>query len=437
MESSERKMYTVATNVCRWLLGLVLMVSGFVKAIDPVGSMYTLQEYADAFSTGTFSDGFMTFAVMFQSALEFLFGVFLFMGIYRRFSACLAPLVMLFFTALTFLIYWEDKISDCGCFGEAFTLSNGETLLKNVFLLLLSVVVFLGRRRFVYCISSHSRWMVTIFAIFYISLAEAMSFIHLPVLDFSLYAAGNDLRRMTEVPAGEHRIVDVYEFDGELREYHEGEQPDTLGNFVESRSEFVGEPALPLINDFAILDWEEDFDVVPEILADSGYVCVIAIENVEKASVSRVDKINELYDYCLENGIPFYATTASDGEVLELWRKRTGAEYPIYWTDEAVLRRMIRANPGLVLLKNGLIVGKWNVADLPAVELYAASSTGMPDGVLTYVEKMRGLGFWIPMLIVPLLFIAVVDILACHGKNRGEKEIETNVWPHADIESRS
>ena len=83
---------------------------------------------------------------------------------------------------------------------------------------------------------------------------------------------------------------------GELREYHEGEQPDTLWNFVESRSEFVGEPALPLINDFAILDWEEDFDVVPDILADSGYVCVIAIENVEKASVSRVDKINELYD---------------------------------------------------------------------------------------------------------------------------------------------
>ena len=77
MESSERKMYTVATNVCRWLLGLVLMVSGFVKAIDPVGSMYTLQEYADAFSAGTFSDGFMTFAAMSQSALEFLFGVFL------------------------------------------------------------------------------------------------------------------------------------------------------------------------------------------------------------------------------------------------------------------------------------------------------------------------------------------------------------------------
>lgn len=429
MESSERKMYTVATNVCRWVLGLVLMVSGFVKAIDPVGSMYTLQEYADAFSAGAFSDGFMTFAAMSQSALEFLFGVCLFMGIYRRFSACLAPLVMLFFTVLTFLIYWEDKITDCGCFGEALTLSNGETLLKNVFLLFLSVVVFLGRRRFVYCISSHSRWMVTIFAIFYISLAGAMSFMHLPVLDFSLYAVGNDLRHMTEVPPGEYRIVDVYELDGELREWPEGEQPDSLWNFVESRSELVSEPALPLINDFAILDWEEDYDVVPGILSDSGYVCIIAIENVEKASVSRVDKINELYDYCLENGIPFYATTASDGEALELWRKRTGAEYPIYWTDEVVLRRIIRANPGLMLLKDGLIAGKWNVADLPAVELYAASVTGMPDGVSTYVEKMRGWGFWIPLLVLPLLFIAVVDILANRGENSGKKEAESKGQP--------
>ena len=162
----KRRGYTVATNVCRWVLALVLIVSGFVKAVDPVGSMYKLQEYVDAFSLGVFSDEFLMLAAMLQAALEFLLGISLLMGIYRRFVTWFTPLVMLFFTVLTFVIYRGDAVADCGCFGDAVTLSNGETFAKNVLLLLLSLVVFLGRRRLVYYISSKSRWMVTLFAIF-------------------------------------------------------------------------------------------------------------------------------------------------------------------------------------------------------------------------------------------------------------------------------
>ena len=87
----------------------------------------------------------------------------------------------------------------------------------------------------------------------------------------------------------------------------------------------VKEPVLPVISDFAILDWEADMDVVPELLADSGYVCVVVIEDVGRASVSSVDKINELYDYCLDTDVPLIAATASEDDAIELWRKRTGA----------------------------------------------------------------------------------------------------------------
>ena len=430
----KRRGYTVATNVCRWVLALVLIVSGFVKAVDPVGSMYKLQEYVDAFSLGVFSDEFLMLAAMLQAALEFLLGISLLMGIYRRFVTWFTPLVMLFFTVLTFVIYRGDAVADCGCFGDAVTLSNGETFAKNVLLLLLSLVVFLGRRRLVYYISSKSRWMVTLFAIFYIAFAGIVSLSHLPVVDFSPYAVGEDLRALTEGTPGEYSVVDVYGRDSVLLEVADGELPDSSWTYIESRPVLVKEAVPPVIGDFAILDWEADLDVVPELLADSGYVCVVVIEDVERASVSSVDKINELYDYCLDTDVPLIAATASEDDAIELWRKRTGAEYPVLWTEEAGARKRIRANPGLVLIKDGVIAGKWNVADLPAVEVYSVSATRMPDGVDALLGYVQGWRFWILLLVLPLLFIVVVDALAC--RNDG-KEGDGAMQPENDTETEN
>ena len=164
MALRKNRIFTIITNVCRWVLALVLVVSGFVKAVDPIGSMYKLQEYVTAFSLGSFSDEMLTLVALLQAALEFLLGVSLFMGIYRCLVTWLAPLVMLFFTALTSVIYFSGRVVDCGCFGDALTLSTGETLAKNLFLTVLSLVVFFGRRRLAYNVSSKSRWMVTILA---------------------------------------------------------------------------------------------------------------------------------------------------------------------------------------------------------------------------------------------------------------------------------
>ena len=162
MELRKGRVFTVVTNLCRWVLALVLVVSGFVKAVDPIGSMYKLQEYVTAFSLGSFSDEMLTLVALLQAALEFLLGVSLFVGIYRCLVTWLTPLVVFAFTALTAVIYYSGLIVDCGCFGDALTLSNGETLVKNIVLSVLSLVVFLGRRRLAYNISSKSRWMVTI-----------------------------------------------------------------------------------------------------------------------------------------------------------------------------------------------------------------------------------------------------------------------------------
>ena len=421
MQVKNGKIYTLLTNISRFVLAIVLMVSGFVKAVDPMGAMYKLQEYASAFSADILSDDWMLFFAILQAALEFLAGIFLLLGVYRKPLSVFVLLMFLFFTPFTLYIAIAGPVDDCGCFGDAVTLTNTETFLKNLFLLMLAVAVFLGRRRFVYNISSKSRWMAVIFSIFYIALLEGVSLSHLPVVDFRPYAVGNDLRGMVQASYDTYEVVSVYEKDGERREFSEDNIPDSSWLFVESRSELVTKGEKPLISDFSIVDWDEDYDIAEDVLADTGYVCILAIEEVEKASVSRVDKINDLYDYCLENSVPFYAATSSEEEAIALWRRRTGAEYPIYWADASMLRTMVRANPGLLLLKNGVVVGKWDSADIPDIELLPASPTRMPDKVSTLFTRVRGLRFWLLFLAVPLLLIAAGDALAFRRKGESEK----------------
>ncbi len=416
--SKKRTLWVLTVNICRFVMALVLIMSGFVKAVDPVGAMYKLQEYMASFSIDAFSDDWLLFFAIMQAALELLLGIFLLVGVYRKAVPLLTLVVMAVFTPFTLYILLSGKVSDCGCFGDAFVLANSVTFFKNLFLLLLSVVVFCGRRSFVWYVSRRTRWMIAIFSLLYVSLLQGMSLSHLPVVDFRPYAVGNDLRAMTQGVPASYEVVLTYEKNGEKRDFALDSLPDNTWTKVDSRSVMVDEGVPALIGDFAIIDWEYDYDVAEEILADTGYVCLVVIEAVEKASVSRVDKINDLYDHCYDKSIPFYAVSSSGDSEIALWRKRTGAEYPVYWAEESMLRTMLRANPGLVLLKDGVVVGKWNASDIPDVESFENSPSMMPDNAASPESSMRGWAFWMQWLFGPLLFFVAIDILLCRLKRR-------------------
>lgn len=405
---SKRKIFlTLLTNVCRMALAAVLLVSGFVKAVDPMGAMYKLQEYVSSFELDILSGDWLLFVAIVQAAVEFLVGAFLLMGVYRKPMSVLAFLMFLFFTPFTLYIALNDPVADCGCFGEAMVLTNKQTFFKNALLLLFATVVFIGRKLFVCNLSSRNRWIMVIFSILYISLVEGLSLSHIPVLDFRPYAVGNDLRAMVNGADEMYNLQLLVEQDGVEHESEADTVPDESWLMADSRPEFVDKP----IGDFSILDWYSDYDVADDILADTGYVCVVAIELVEEAEVSRVDRLNDFYDYCLEKSVPFYAATASGEDEIELWRKRTGAEYPIYWADASLLRTMVRANPGVLLFKDGVIVGKWNVSDLPDTELLSASPTGMPDKIVTLADRMRGWLFWTLAFFAPVVLIIMFDLV--------------------------
>ena len=146
---------------------------------------------------------------------------------------------------------------------------------------------------------------------------------------------------------------------------------------------------------------------------------ILVSEFLEDASVGRVDKINELYDYCLENNIPFFATTSSDEENVELWRKRTGAEYPIYWADNMLLRDITRANPGVVLLRDAVVIGKWNVWSLPVVEHLMSMKTA-DKKIKVGKLHLDGKVFWLLLFVLPVAVIILID-LATGSKKKHAK----------------
>lgn len=423
-------LFTMLTNICRVVLALVLVASGFVKAVDPKGTMYKMQEYLSAFTIDNiFSEEWLLLFASILAAVEFLLGLFMLMGVYRKFVSTFVFILFLFFTLFTSYIAVYDPVSDCGCFGDVWVLSNEQTLLKNLFLLLLATIVFCGRRRFIRNVSYRNRWAVVLYSIFYIVFVEGLSLVHVPVIDFRQYKVGNDLRVLTQSSPDKYKIVSLYERGEEFCYFDEDTVPGNDWVFVEATSvlDVKGEPAV--IDDFSILDWKNDYDVAEDVLSDTGYVCVIVSEAVENASVNRIDRVNDLYDYCLENGIQFYMATASDEENMELWQKRTGAEYDLHWADKSMLRDMTRANPGLVLIKDGIIKGKWTASDIPEPELVFAPIS--KSGFLAFLDNALQRWYsWLLLLAIPLLVLSYFDFLVArikdYRKAADDNEIKEN-----------
>lgn len=425
---NKRALTAWLVNVSRLLLALVLLLSGFVKAVDPMGFSYKLQEYFSAFGADAMSEGWSLLCALLLSAVEFITGVLLMMGVYNRGVTMLAFLFFIFFTPLTLVLAIWNPVHDCGCFGDAIKLTNWGTFVKNILLLVFATVVCFKYKLFVRRVSENNRWLVVLFATCYIILVESVSLSFLPIMDFRPFAVGSNLRTAVEDIPSEYKVIYRFEKDGNIREFNDENYPDSTWNYLGSRNEVVkaGQPAL--IPDFAFLDMETGYDYAPEILSDTGYVCMLIVNRIETADESRVDKINDMYYFCVEKGVRFYGATSSEPEVVDLWRKRTGAEYQMLWADEIMLKTILRSNPGVLLIKDGTVVGKWNVTDLPTVEQNYSSPTEMPDKVRGIYYYIRNTKIWVLLFVIPLFIIVAMDLLSRRrkkNKNNDEDENQT------------
>lgn len=353
--------------LCRIVLSATLIFSGFVKVADPMGMTHKLHAYT-TYLDFPYSNSALLLEIVATAlgTLEFVLGVYLLLGVRRKLTTRLTALFMLGFTVLTLWVYLENPVADCGCFGEALTLTNGETLGKNIVLLAAALYLAAFPLTLHRLISERNAWVVSIYSWVY-AIALALYTLHyIPILDFTPYAKGADIRAALEGKADD-------------------------------------EKAAKLANFYLADQRAEGADVTFDVLDHKGYTFLLTVPSTTTADDGCCDRINDLYDYCRDRHIPFYMATASTGEDVADWIDRTGAAYPILLAEDTELNAMVRSNPGLLLLNDGKVAGKWSNNNLPEViddqlriEDYLEAETDKP------ITKLI-LWFVIPLLVFVLL----------------------------------
>ena len=396
--------------ICRIIIGVTFIFSGFVKAVDPLGSTYKFIDYFNAFGMG-WANGLAFGLAVLQNVIEFTLGVMVLFNLRLRLSSSLVLAFMVFYTPLTLYIAIANPVHDCGCFGDALVITNWQTFFKNLVLLAAAILVFAWRDKSDNRLTVNEQWALSGATVVAIAVFCGYSHRHTQVLDFRPYSVGTSIPEKMERPAGAPADVwestFVYEKDGEQKTFQISNLPDSTWTFVDAKHTLVKKGYEPPIHDFSIVNPDGE-DLTAEVLASDNYNFLLIAYNLDKSDLSRTDSINRLADFCLAQGYTFRMLTASTDDAIENFREVAEPPYEICICDETTLKTIVRSNPGLMVVKDGVIIGKWNLADLPPVRFFEGNL--LAKCIDYQVAKQRTFYSW--LLILSLAFIASFYLLA-------------------------
>ena len=358
--------------ISRFILGFVFIFSGFVKAIDPLGSAYKFGDYFSAFKLG-FLDGISLPLGVFLAAFELVLGIVLILGYQKKITYWVLLIFMSFFTILTFFLAIFNPVTDCGCFGDAIIMTNWQTFFKNLVLMIFVLILFYSRRRAKNVLRNRVEQALILSLLAGSFLLSVYCIRHLPLIDFRPYDTGTHIRSEMEVPEG--APLDIYETTLYYRNLDSGEkQAFTLENypkdtlqweFVTSESKLISKGYEPPIHDFGLTD-EYGYDYTDILLDDKAYSLLMLSYDLDKADARTLQMMNDWYQLQKISGdfsfIPVSATASARWEEIS---QELGLEYGFFAGDEIMLKTMVRSNPGFMLVKNGSIMAKWSHRDLP------------------------------------------------------------------------
>lgn len=362
-------------SLCRSLLGITFIFSGFVKAVDPLGTVYKIEDYLMAFG-GWFTDlmplaGTAAVALI---ALEWTLGVCMLFNVRTSITAWLSLAFYLVMTPLTLWIALTNPVSDCGCFGDAIVLTNWQTFWKNVVLFIL-VIVLLGCKKFIpQLLSWWGELVVLLLALGASATIMAYSYTHLPPMDFRPYKVGNHIPTLMEVPEGapvdEYAITLIYEKDGieqgfTLENYPKG---DSTWTFVDQQSVLIKKGYEPPIHDFEILTMNFE-DITYDILEAEEPITLITMYDLDKTNRTQAAKLTGIYHACMDRGEQCYFLTGSGEEQIYAFGEEIGMdmetiESAFCTIDPVTLKTIVRANPGMFIVQNGTIMEKHNLRQI-------------------------------------------------------------------------
>ena len=410
------RLKSILVNICRLLLAITFIFSGFVKAIDPLGSQYKIGDYLTALGmAGKIPEWVQLILSISLSGAEFTLGILLLLAIRRRLVSKLAFVLMLGMTLITLWLTISNPIQDCGCFGDAIHLTNSQTFIKNLVLLVASIVVMRLPLYQVRFISKTNQWIATYFTMIFIVIVSLLSLYHLPLFDFRPYYIGQNILKGMQIPKGakqtKYKTTFICTKNGIQKEFNENNYPynDSTWIFVDTKQEVIEKGYEPPIHDFSITDEKTGEDLTEQILNKDGYTFLLVSPMLEVAQDRNFGDIEGIYEYAKENGYAFYGLTASTDKGIKHWRDITGAEYPFYVTDGTTLKTMIRSNPGLLLLYKGTIINKWNHNDIPKVAELNAPLNLLTIGHEPESSTWKKILTMILCYVLPLILLIVAD----------------------------
>ena len=379
-------------NVCRYFSGILFVFSGFVKADDPLGSKYKFIDYFEAWGIDDiFAPTALTFGII-LSTIELLVGLALLFKLFPKWSSLGALIFMIFFTPITLYLALQQNISgkelvhDCGCFGDALVLTNWQTFVKNLVILIPVVLTFIFHKRFTDLISNKKSIVIlSVLTIMIVGLS-VHALRHLPPIDFRPYKIGvtllgekcSDIQRTSNVKTyqyadfknlqtGEHQEFDIVNNypDYTIWEYN----PDVPIRIVEEKLDVPQNDSLQntyIVDNMMFMTGSDD--ATCDIITDTSYVFMAIHYDLLQSNPKNQSKVNAVYEFAQKQGYAFYGATSSLEDVIAKYSEDYGATYPFVSADDILLKTIVRSNPGLVLMKNGKIIDKWHHNDIPTIE---------------------------------------------------------------------
>ena len=428
-----QKLRITVVNVCRFVLAATFIFSGYVKAIDPLGTLYKLKDYAAAMSlNGLLPDWVLVGVAIALGALEFALGVFMLFAVRRHVVSRITLAFMTAMTVLTLWIFVADPVKDCGCFGDALKLTNGETLLKNIVLIACAALVAWRPADMARFISRSNQWIVRYYTVAYIVITSVYCLYTLPIFDFRPYHVGTNIKQGMEIPEGaeqpEFESTFLLRKNGETREFTLDNYPDSTWEYVDTRTVQTKKGYEPPIHDFALTTCDTGEDITEQVLTKKGYTFLLVSPRLAVADDSNFGDIDQIYEYAEENGADFYCVTASANDEIERWRDLTGAEYHFCNADETTLKTMIRSNPGLMLLKDGTIIGKWSHNTLPQTDDLTAPLQQLTIGKAQNDSTTERLLIVLLTFFLPLSALTLADRLWAWSKWIRNKQSNNRIF---------
>ena len=384
------------TTLMRLVVGGLFVFSGFTKAVDPWGTCYKITDYLNAMGMEQWGNTALFLAVA-LAALEFMVGIAIVVGAYRRSSVVIALLMMAVMTPVTLWLAISDAVPDCGCFGDALHLSNWATFFKNVLLILglIYLLMFNKSLRGVYGPAVH--WMVMAVSFAMVMAVAYYGYFVQPLIDYRPYPVGTRLASMdtagSEDENSEDDFIFIYSRDGVEQEFTIDSLPDEEDGWEYVTRYHARRPQGKIIiqngaspSSIAIMD-DEGNDVTIDVLTRNRHMVLLLFPDLLQVGVVHSFALNELNDAALVADADVVALTPASAQEIEQWKDISMASYPIYNMDDSELKMIARGNPAVVYLEDGTIKWKRTLASLEnveqPVELNRLSDDYDADGIMT------------------------------------------------------